>query len=60
MEISNFFHGFWHIRTNDIFEKSEQLCNELNDFLSRNIYTTTLLLDKIILTHIAAHPNPLR
>lgn len=50
MEISNVFHGFWYIRTNDTFVKSKQLCNELNEFLSSNIYTANLQLDKIILS----------
>lgn len=50
MEIRHVFHGFWYLRTNDVFKKSDQLCTEINNFLSSKKYTTDLQLDEIILS----------
>ena len=50
MIISNVFHGFWYCETNEIFNKSEGLLEELNNFLADRVYTTDLQLDEIHLS----------
>ena len=48
MIISNVFHGFWYCETNEIFNKSERLLEELNICLADRTYTIDLQLDKIL------------
>lgn len=48
MIISNVFHGFWYCETNEIFNKSERLLEELNNCLADRTYTIDLQLDKIL------------
>ena len=50
MIISNVFHGFWYCETNEIFNKSERLLEELNICLADRVYTTDLQLDEIHLS----------
>ena len=50
MIISNVFHGFWYCETNEIFNKSEGLLEELNNCLADRVYTTDLQLDEIHLS----------
>ena len=47
MIISNVFHGFWHYFTNDNFNRTRKLLEDLNNCLTDRTYTTDLQLDEI-------------
>lgn len=48
MVIDNAFHGFWHYFTNENFNRTRKLLEELNDCLIDKIYTTNFQLDKVL------------
>ena len=48
MITDNAFHGFWHYFTNDNFNRTRKLLEELNDCLANKVYTTDLQLDEIL------------